>query len=268
MKGEDGLVYWELVKKNFQLQLQYRLAHFINNVGSCLFGFVYVALWTGILAGKESASSFRIQEMVFYIAFNQCLLWLSCFLTPGLGISEGVKSGTISIEMARPTSFYLSRISQELGRIAYNFFVRSLIIGLVMASVVGFHIPRDFAHWVMALLSIGLGILLGLNMMYLIGITACWTYEIRWIYATYVTLLFALGGQMVPVDFLPHWISAFAQYLPFASTLYYPAMIYLGKHEVDPLFALSVQTVWVILTVALSVSLTKLARRKLEIQGG
>jgi ABC-2 type transport system permease protein len=107
LSKEDSVVYWELAKKNYSLYLQYRLSHFINNMGSCIFGFVYMAIWSGVLAGKEHISPYKAVEMLHYIGFTQCLLWIvSVFSGPGLGIDLSVRTGAISMEMARPVSFY------------------------------------------------------------------------------------------------------------------------------------------------------------------
>lgn len=260
------MVYWELMKKSYQLQLQYRMAHFVNNLGSMVFGFIFIAIWTGVLAGKEDPLSlYNIQNMTYYVAMSQCLLWVVGFTTPGLGIQNNVRTGSISIEMGRPTSYYLVTVSQEIGKIVYNSMFRSLPIGIVFVVTVGFYFPVYWETYIWALLSILLAMLIGINVSYLIGISACWTIEISWAHITYITLLFGLGGQFVPVDLLPGFLAELTRYLPFASVLYFPIMIYLEKMPVTPIL---IQLAWVIFFTFLNLWLTRQARRKLEIQGG
>jgi ABC-2 type transport system permease protein len=259
------VVYWELAKKNYSLYLQYRLSHVINNLGSCIFGFVYMAIWAGVLAGKEHVSPYKAAEMFHYIGFTQCLLWISAFSPPGLGIQLSVRSGAISMEMARPVSFYWMKISQEAGRIAYNILYRSLPIALVFALTVGFHLPTEPGQAAMAAVSVLLAAFIGMNMGYFVGILSCWTVEIRWAHLTYSTLLFGLGGQLVPIDLLPGVLAEITPYLPFAGVLYYPTMIWLGN--ISPA-VIAIQVAWCAILCAWNLWVTRLARTKLEIQGG
>jgi ABC-2 type transport system permease protein len=262
------VVYWEWLKKSYRQQAQYRLAHFINNLGSAIFGFMYIAIWHGVLLGKEHSSPFSIQDMTHYMAFSQCLIWLTLFLTPGLGIQDSMRTGLIGIEMARPASFYLSYISREMGKIVYNLCYRSLPLGLIFYVFAGFHFPGNMTQWLSAFVSISLAVALSLNLFYMVGITACWTVEIRWAHLTLTTLLVGLGGSMIPLRFLPAFLAHLTPYLPFASVNYYPTIIYLGKITTGLLGIFSLQTIWVLVFVLINLGLTSWARKKLEIQGG
>jgi ABC-2 type transport system permease protein len=157
------------------------------------------------------------------------------------------------------------KLSQEAGRIAYNLLYRCLPIALVFALTVGFYIPTDPGQAAMATVSILLAGFIGVNMMYFVGILSCWTVEIRWAHLTYSTLLFGLGGQLVPIDLLPGVLSEITAYLPFASVLYYPTMIWLGKISPE---VISIQAAWCAILCTWNLWVTRLARTKLEIQGG
>lgn len=264
-KRGDKVVYWELIKKNYAIQLQYRLSHFFNNIGSLMFGFIYIAIWTGVLMGKQQVGLYQVKTMAYYMAFNQCLLWLTTFLSIASTIENSVRTGAISMEMARPTNYYLMSMSQEIGKVSYNFVFRSIPLGLVFAVITGFYLPHHWQSWLWAVISILLAMAIALNLNYLIGITACWTIEIRWAYILYMTLIFGLGGQMIPIHLLPGFLATLATYLPFASIIYTPAMIYLERSSAEPIW---IQLVWCILLTAISMWMTSRARKKLEIQGG
>ncbi|WP_164491834.1 ABC transporter permease [Staphylospora marina] len=259
------MVYWELAKKGFAIHLQYRLSHIINNLGSAIFGFVYMGIWVGVLAGKEHVSPYRVEEMLHYMAFMQSLLWVATFTTPGLEIDRAVRTGAISLEMARPVSFYGMKLSQEAGRLAYNLLHRSLPLALVFALTTGIHVPGSATEAVWAAVSVLLAAWINSNMNYLIGITACWTVEIRWAHLTYHTLLFGLGGQLVPIDLFPEVLASVILYLPFASILYIPAQVWLGKGSPDMMW---LQVAWCVVLALLNLRVTRRARMKLEIQGG
>jgi ABC-2 type transport system permease protein len=262
------VVYWELIKKGFRREWQYRLSHVINNVASCLFGFVFMAIWIGVLSGKEHASAYSIQEMIHYMGFTQCILWVTAFLTPGLDIQTSVRTGVISLEMVRPASFYLAYLSQETGKIAYSSLFRTGMLALAFYLFAGFYVPEHAGHLLVALVSLSLAVWIALNCSYLIGISACWTYEVRWAHLTYTTLLFGLGGQLVPVEYMPGFLADLTPYLPFASIIYYPTVLYLEKVTTgwEEIFLL--QSAWGLVLSLINRWLTERARRKLEIQGG
>lgn len=259
------MVYWLLFKKSFARNMQYRLSHLINNAASAIFGFVYIAIWTGVLTGKEHQSPYSIQDMTHYMAASQCILWVSVFLTAGLGIQLGVRNGAISIELARPTNYFFYITSQEAGRIAYNLIFRSLPIGLIFTFTVGFYFPGHFTTYLYTAVSVIMAAGISLNLYYLIGITSCWTTEISWAHFINFTLMFSLGGQLVPLTLLPHSFSQIAEWLPFAGIVYYPVMIYLEKTGESVILY---QAFWFFALLIINHWITATARRKIEIQGG
>ncbi|MGG1571774.1 ABC transporter permease [Fictibacillus sp. NRS-1165] len=259
------MVYWLLFRKSFSRNMQYRLSHLINNAASAIFGFVYIAIWSAVLTGKEQNSPFSIMDMTFYMGASQCILWMTVFLTAGLGIQLGVRNGSISLELARPTNYFFYITSQEAGRIGYNALFRSLPIGLIFTITVGFYIPAHPPTYGYTLLSVLLAVGISLNIFYLIGISSCWTIEISWAHFINLTLMFSLGGQMVPLTFLPGPLSIVAEWLPFAGVVYYPVMIFLEKASLSVLL---IQVGWFLVLLLLNQWITFLARQKIEIQGG
>jgi ABC-2 type transport system permease protein len=259
------MVYWILLQKSFMRNMQYKVAHLINNAASAIFGFVFIAIWAGVLEGKENESPYNVLEMTYYIGAVQCILWVSGFLTAGLNIQNGVRNGAISLELVRPTNFFLYVTSQEAGRLLYNFFFRSIPIGLVFAFTVGFHVPQTIPSYFFILISVFLAMIISINLHYLVGISACWTTEIAWAHFVNFTLLVGLGGQLVPISLLPSPLSAFTQYLPFAGAIYYPVMVFLDK---VPNEVILIQLFWAVLLTLMNLWLTEKARHKLEIQGG
>ncbi|WHY74063.1 ABC transporter permease [Fictibacillus enclensis] len=192
-------------------------------------------------------------------------LVVTVFLTAGLGIQLGVRNGAISIELARPVSYYFYIVSQEAGRIAYNALFRSLPIGLIFSLTVGFYVPSHWTTLGYSLLSLLLAIGISLNIFYLIGISSCWTTEISWAHFIILTLMFSLGGQMVPLTFLPEFLSQLAKWLPFAGVVYYPVLIFLQKADHSVLL---LQAGWLLVLFFANHWITAAARQKVEIQGG
>lgn len=259
------MVYWKIIRKSYHRNLQYRLSHFINNFASAVFGFVFIAIWLGVLEGKESVSPYDSRTMGYYITLTQCTLWVTTILTAGLGIQVGVRSGAISIDLMRPVNYFLYVISHEIGKVFYNFFYRYIPIGIVLGLAVGFYWPAHLTTFLWTGISLVLAIYLGLLLFYVTGISSFWTTEIRWAHYILITLITGLGGQMIPVTLLPGMLGEIAPYLPFAGILYYPVMIYLELLTPE---VIGVQLCWAIVLTGICLGITSLARKKVEIQGG
>lgn len=259
------MVYWQIIQKSYRRNLQYRLSHLVNNVASAIFGFVFIAIWTGMLEGKAVIGPYDNKTMAHYIAMCQCILWMTAFLSPGLNIQIGVRSGAVSLDLIRPIHYFLYVISHEFGRIAYNACYRSIPIGLILGLAVGFHLPSSVESLLWALLSLLLAVYLGLLLFYLTGVISFWTVEIRWVHYILLSLLFGLGGQMIPLELYPGLLGQVAPYLPFSGLIYYPVMYCL---ELAEPIGILVQTGWAVVLTVMALWLTQRARRKLEIQGG
>lgn len=259
------MVYWEIIRKSYYRNLQYRLAHLINNFASAIFGFVFISIWAGVLEGKEMTSTYDAKTMGYYISFNQSALWVTTFLTAGLGIQISVRSGAVSLDLMRPVNYFLYVISQELGRVFYNFLFRSIPVALVLGVMAGFYLPKHPLTYFWALLSLLLAVYLGLLLFYLTGASSFWTTEIRWAHYITLSLIFGLGGQMLPVELMPGFLGKITPFLPFAGVIYYPTMMYLER--LTPQMIL-VQAAWAVLLTLLCLLVTSKARRKVEVQGG
>lgn len=259
------MVYWQIIRKSYSRNLQYRLSHLINNVASAIFGFVYIALWLGVLEGKGAVSAYDQQTMARYITLTQCTLWVTTFLTAGLGIQNGVRTGAVSTDLMRPVNYFLYVISMEFGKVLYNFLYRSIPVGLILSIVAGFSFPHQLLTYLWFLFSLLLAIYLGLLLFFITGIASFWTTEIRWSHYILVTLILGLGGQMIPVELLPGFLGQLTLYLPFAGILYYPVMVFLERVDASVIL---LQTGWAAALTLVALLLASRARRKAELQGG
>ncbi|NTU29070.1 ABC transporter permease [Brevibacillus sp. HB1.1] len=259
------MVYWRIIRKSYRRNLQYRLSHVINNVASSIFGLVFIAIWTGVFSGKQVYGPYDVKTMGYYIAICQSVLWMTTFMSPGLNVQIAVRSGAVSLDMIKPVHYLWYMLSQEFGRLLYNACYRSVPIGLLLGLAVGFFFPSDPFTYFWFILSLLLGTYVGMLLFYLAGISSFWTTEIRWVHLILLSLIFGLGGQMIPIDLMPGMIGEVAPYLPFSAMIYYPVMTLL---ELAPPYGMLVQAGWALVLTAVALLVTNMARRKLEIQGG
>lgn len=257
--------YLVLFRKTYLRNFQYRMAAMINNLGSLVFGFMYIAIWQGTLGSDRHVLGLGRDEMGWYMAFVQGVFFISFMALPrGFQIEEGVRTGSISLQMMRPISFYGYYLAHGFGYHAYNFMFRSLPVYIILSLFVGFP-AFDFARLPLLVLSLLFSAYLGLLSNYFVGVVAFWTNSTRWAFIVMYTLITTFSGFLVPLPILPGFLAQFSLFSPFAGMNYYPAMILLGR---PTLIGVLVPLFWCVVLTFLALSVTQAARRKLEVQGG
>lgn len=259
------LVYSYLARTGYLRNTQYRWSHMINNAASAIFGSIYISLWTAVAPAVSATSPYDRATMIKFCVLAQCFAFVSAFLPAGLGVHTAIRTGEISLQMAKPVPFLPMVMAREFGNVVYQFLFRGLPTGLVMALAVGFPLPASTFHAALALPSLLLASYVGLAIVYTVGITSLWTVEIRWAHWLYWSVLSLLSGGWVPADLLPGLLGKVAPYLPFASQLFYPIRIYLGLSGWDGLL---VQAFWALVLTGWCTWITNRALDRLTVQGG
>ncbi len=260
------MTYLFLGRTGYLRNTAYRWSHMLNNFASALFGFIYISLWQAVAPEVPAAGDpYSRKVMLSIMVLAQVIAWFTTFLPAGLQIQASVRSGAISLEMARPVPYFPQIMAREAGNIAYHAVYRALPLALIFLVTVGFPWPASGAGLLLTLPSLLLGIYIGLTLNYLIGISALWTTEIRWAHWTYHTLIGLLSGGWIPSDILPGWLGEVAPYLPFASQQHWPIRIYLGLAGAEGML---IQTAWALAMTLLCLLVTRKALRRVVVQGG
>lgn len=259
-----SLLYFTLARKAYARNLQYRGAHMVHNVASALFGYLYACIWIGIGEGR-SLGEYGTQGMVSYIAFTQASLWVTSFLTNGLGIPESVRTGHISMDLMRPVHLFTHLMSREWGQILYQFLYKSIPIYLVYLIAFKLRLPENGMTYVLTTASLFGATYMGICINYLIGVTAMWTTESSWLQWANHALINLLAGFFIPIEWLPKILQTIAWWSPYPYLLYVPTRIYLGYDDGSLLLG---TMVWMLLLTLICFLATYYLRRKVEVQGG
>lgn len=256
--------YRVLAAKGFIQNLQYTASHLVNSVASAIFGVLGVYFWLNVTP-VDGFADYAPLTVVHYITINQAFVWFTQFgFQVHKRIRDAVRSGNIATELMRPIDFYTYRLAAEYGSMVYGLLFRGIPVALMLSSL-GFYIPKHPATWGWTLLALLLGAYIAITNMYMVGLTAFWTTEIRTAYWVMSSMSLGLGGVAFPLEVLPDRLYPIARWSPFACLNYNPARIYLelsGPELVLP------GLVWGITVTVIAQALTKAARRKLEVQGG
>ncbi|WP_127534763.1 ABC transporter permease [Paenibacillus kobensis] len=258
------MLFYELARKTYARNLQYRGAHMLHNLASALFGFIYMSIWTAI-AADQTMGEYGAAGIVSYVAFNQCSLWVAAFLNNGLGIEQLVRTGGIALELMRPAHLFYQLMCKEWGQVAYQFVYKFVPIYALYAIVLPIYMPSSLLTWLSTALALILAAYMSICLNYLIGAAALWTTESRWLYWVNYAFSMLLSGFLIPVEWLPRPLEVMARYSFYPFLHYVPTRIYLGMESSA---ALAGSLLWAAALTAVCLGLTSVMRRKVEVQGG
>jgi len=256
--------YRVLAIKGFIQNLQYSASHLVNSVASAIFGVLEVHFWLNVTPPQGFADYAPI-TIVHYLTFSQCIVWFTQFgIRVRNRVRDAVRSGNVATELMRPIDFYAYHVATEYGSLLYGLTFRGIPVAL-MLSKLGFYIPKNPAVWGWALVALLIGGYIAAAQWYMVGLTAFWTTEIRTAYWVISSLSLGLGGATFPLEVLPDWLYRIARWSPFACLNYNPARIYL---ELSCPELVLPGLAWAAIVTVIAQTLTRAARRKLEVQGG
>lgn len=258
------MLYFTLASKAYARNLQYRGTHMAQNLASAMFGFMYACIWIG-LGRDNTLGAYGTQGMVNYIAFTQAALWITSFITNGLGIPQSVRTGQIALDLMRPVHLFAHTMAREWGQIAYQLVYKSIPIYLLYFFVFSLEPPRQITTVLFTAAGLLGASYLSICINYLIGVSALWTTESSWLYWGNHALINLLAGFFIPLEWLPRWLENLAWLSPYPYLLYVPTTVYLGKGTIALLWG---TLFWCVLMTLVCLLATRLLRRKVEVQGG
>jgi len=258
------MLFAVLAKKAFARNLQYRASHAINTVASAVFGLIYVSIWKGI-GSTGGGSEYTLDNVIHYVAFNQAVLWITLFLTNGLGIQQSVRTGQISLDLMRPVHLFYQLTCREWGQIGYQLLYKTLPIYLIYVWTISLPVPRDAKTWFWTIAALASAAYLNICINYLIGVTALWTTESAWLYWVHFSVSSILSGFLIPIEWLPGWLQRISTVTPYPYMQHVPSKIYLGLTSPDTMFG---GLLWCASFTLLCFAATAVVRHKVEVQGG
>lgn len=252
--------------------LTYRIEWLFGVLQGLIYLWVQVAIWQALLGGQAATSAdgttVTASDMVTYVAIATVLRSLV-----RAGISwdmEGrLRNGDIVGDLVRPASFPFIVIGRSLGETAASLLQRTFP-ALVLAQLIwGLKPPASLEAALACVIATLIGVALAYALDYLLGILGFWVWSVQHFEWLLGTLIRVLSGAMIPYWFLPDWLRAIGQALPFHVMGYTPVGLYLGKvspTETWLLFASAL--VWTVGLWVLAVFSWRRAIQRLVVQGG
>ncbi len=180
-----------------------------------------------------------------------------------------IRSGEVVTDLSKPCDFWWYWFSREIGRDCYYLLYRGIPTYTAGALLFGFGLSGDWRNWLVYMVCLPLGAILGIACRFLYNIVAFWIVEARATAVMVGTIALFFTGSYIPLPFLPPWLHTIAIWSPFNGLLNVPAEAFLGKLTGGSLLLeILCQVGWIIVLVIVARAVTAIAARRVEVQGG
>jgi ABC-2 type transport system permease protein len=259
--------YRRYLTLGYQCRMEFRFSVFCS---IAVFMFPLAAkiiFWKAVYgSGSGEIAGFNVADMVTYLLVHQCVFELT-WAYPGYGVRRNIVSGGLSGDLVRPVDYLSVVFFRGTGtmfpRITSTLGIFAVLIALFAGSV---NLPAEAWIYPAGIVSIVLCYVLSFMYSFLIGLFAFWT-ESDPPLAGHVRALFC--GAIVPLAFLPDWLQAAAEFLPFKYTLYFPTMLLLGKvRPLECARGVGLQVFWIIVCLVAIRLVWKRGIRRYAAYGG
>lgn len=271
--GHIKRVYGGFARAGAQGAMAYKLNFFGFFLGETLYCFVMYFIWKAVFAasGESTFMGFTMTDMTLYVFLANIVGFLTG-TDSTQALAEEIREGNIIMRMIKPVNVDLCLLATELG----DKMVMSAFIFLPV--MVGVEVYRYFALGYVAfnilmflsfLLSVVLSYILSFYLNLLFGYLAFWLMNIWGFSILKGSIIKFFSGSLIPLAFFPDVVGQVFKELPFASMVYTPVMIYMGKIQgVDLAIALAKQFIWVLVFIGLAKLMWNWAKNRLAVQGG
>src|SRR4030095_11003432 len=258
--------YWFI----FQTTLVNSLAYPGELIGRSLmiipFMWIFFQLWkvTFSAAGADVISGLTLKDMLWYLMLAETIE----LGRPPLArtISENVKDGSIAYLLNKPYDFMLYQFSTAMGETIFRAIFNAVFGGVTVWFLVG--APPHPLGIIIALPAIIGAWILHFCVNAMIGLLAFVVEDVSAFTWIYQKLAFIFGGMLIPLDFYPQWLQTLAKALPFSSTIYGPARLFVTPTVELFVNVMTLQIIWIVILALLLTLAYRRGLAYLTVNGG
>ncbi|MBQ8508719.1 MAG: ABC transporter permease [Clostridia bacterium] len=263
----------------FSAGLQYRAAALAGIATQFFWGFMETLLYNAFWRGDPSAFPMGLQATVNYIWFRQAMLSMFNSWHFDSSIFSAITGGSISMELIRPCDLYAMWLTKSCASRLSRVVLRCMPI-LVIASFLpagyGMRFPEgcETAGDVVFALAVTLISLIGSLLVVssiemFVYISTFYTLNHAGVRMVYGMVAGFLGGELVPLPFLPDGFYDVLQYLPFAAVQSAPCLIWGGTLAgMDALRTVGLQFIWAAVLIVTGRMWLNRSLKRVVVQGG
>ena len=236
--------YLTMMRTAIQTQFQYRAATYMYLLGMVAEPVIYLVVWTTIARthGGEvagiTAGGFAAYYIVWTLVRN-----VNIVFTP-YGWEWRIREGQLSGQLLRPLHPIHYDIAEFAGgKVIWVLLYLPIAVGLTLVFKPTFNLtPLGLVVFFPAI--VGAYLIRTMNL-WLLGMVTFWTTRGSAIFETYIMAELLLSGRLVPLQLMPGWVQAIANWLPFKWTFFFPIEVLVGHPSSASLvIGLGMQVFW------------------------
>jgi len=232
---------------------------------------VYI-LWGAAYSGKGEIGGYTFAQTLTYFVVMFVLQFFVGAFNEDYLISEDIRNGLINQFLLKPINYFAYRLSVfAAARVVSGAF--GLLALVVAIPFFRHYLELPHEGWqvrvALAVPALALTGIIQFSIAYCFGLLSFWFLEIQGFVILSMAVETLLGGQIFPLDLLPHGVFNVVRFLPFFYQAYFPAAILTGRQGVDfAVQGLGIQAVWAFLLVCLAEFVWRRGLRKHTAAGG
>lgn len=259
--------YIAFAKKSFMLKSAYRFDHFMGILNTVVRIFIFWGIYKALYGSNTEIDGITMSMVTtnFILSIGlEAVFYVNDFYLP-----DRIGNGSIATELLLPISFKGRMIAENLGNAVFKLiyhFVPALIVSVL---IMGIEPPASAAMFVLFIVSAFLGYGVLWTISFAVQMSSFWLINVWSIVTIKNVFINVLSGSMIPLWFMPDWMSGIVEFSPFSSIYFTPVQIYLGQLSFKEIaFKCMIQLVWIVLIYMLGNLLWAKGKKKLVVQGG
>lgn len=262
------MTYLALARLAFQRQLTYRTAHLAGLATNAFFGLLRASVMVALFGAQTQVAGYSLPAAITFTGLTQALIsYINIF--PWWDVMKSIRTGEVASDLSRPIDFFWYWAAQDVGRALGNLLFRGLPIMGLYALFYHITVPQRLEQWAALVASLGLALFISFCWRFLVNLAAFWTQDATGLGRVAWTLTVFFSGFLMPLAFLPSWLTTLTHLTPFPAMMATPAEIYLGLTTGRGLLtALVTQAAWAVIFYIVIRFTLAAGVKKLVIQGG
>ncbi|MBQ9119293.1 MAG: ABC-2 family transporter protein [Lachnospiraceae bacterium] len=259
--------YLAFAKKSFLNRSAYRFNHFMGILNTILRIFIFWGIYKALYGDRSEVDGITMTMVTTNFILSICLEAVFC--VNDFYLPDRINSGSIANELLLPISFPGRMLADNLGNAVFKLiyhFVPALIVSVL---IMGIQAPAGIPMLLLFILSalLGYGVLWTIS--FAVQMCSFWLINVWSIVTIKNVFVNVLSGSMIPLWFMPDWMSGVLELLPFSSIYFTPVQIYLGQLSYGEIAVkCAIQVVWIGVIYLIGTLLWEKGKRKLVVQGG
>lgn len=264
--------YLSFFKVRFIRGLQYRTAAYAGVATQFAWGFMYIMLYQTFYKSNPSKAPMEFSQLSSYIWLQQAFLAFFMVWFLDNEIFDLIISGNVAYELCRPldiyNSWFIKNCATRLSRTLLRCFP-ILIIASMLPEPYSFHLPHSVPSALLFLCTMFLAFMVVVSYCMLVYIFTFYTISPMGVKMALVMTADFFSGSLVPLPFLPQWLTRYIYLSPFAAMQNVPLRIYSGQIPVnEALNSILLQLFWATVLIWLGKFIISKALTRVTVQGG